>query len=236
MRDATVILCLCVLAGCARSAVDPGLEVLDGSSGTGEPVTVAEGGAANPGADSGSPMSTADAGNPSGNEDSGQTEPDSGTSSGSCEANTLSCESAMLLGNVDASDSGSTVTQQGKGSGWFAIDVTDGNKNSTGTIRIGVSVKLTAPAGSTYAVTIVGDTGPDNGGRCIAADVTDTDPLDKTAIWGSFGPNTAQKRSLALHVEHLSGPCDQNWTLTVTGDPCPVLSIGSGEDSMGSCP
>jgi len=231
MRSAPLMLCLCALAGCARSAVEPNFQVLDAGGGENNPDTDAAlaDGAVTPAEDGGDDP-------PIGNQDAGNNQPDGDTPAKSCTANTLTCETAMSLGEIDASDANSTVSQQGKGSGWYAVDLRDGNKNSTGTIRIGVSVTLTTPAGSSYAVTLSGDTGPSGGGRCVAADVTDTDPLAKTAIWGSFGPTTAKKRQLAVHVEHLSGPCDADWTLTLAGDPCPVLSIGSGENSMGSCP
>jgi hypothetical protein len=166
--------------------------------------------------------------------DAGMLTPDAGPV---CGDPALSCESASMLGlgQLDASDSAARLTHQAKGSGWFAVDVSDGNLNPMSNTRIGVGVTLSAPTGSEYAVTLMGDTSPDGGGRCVVADVSDTEPLSKTAAWGSFGSNQAAKRLLAVHVEHLSGPCDAAWTLTLVGNPCPDF-LGFGQSSRGSCP
>jgi hypothetical protein len=140
-----------------------------------------------------------------------------------------------MLGTLDASDETSALTEQGAGSAWFSVDLKDGNLNNTGNSRIGVRATLNVTSGS-YRVTLVGDTSPSLSGRCTAADVTDTTPLSKSAIWGSYGPIAAKTRLLTFHVEHLSGDCEATWTLNVVGNPCPAASIGFGENSLGSCP
>lgn len=193
------------------------------------------------GGDDASMTAPVDAGNNTPKDSGTPPKPDAGVmmpdaSNAQCTDPQVTCASAMMLGSIDASDSAAKITHQGKGSGWFAVDLTDGNINAMGNIRIGVGVKLTQPSGSTYSVTLMGDTSPSSGGRCVAADVTDADPLDKSASWGSFGPTAATKRQMAIHVEHLTGPCGADWTLTIAGNPCPELSLGFGEDSMGSCP
>lgn len=233
-RLTVLLACLCALSGCARSAVEA---FADAGGGTGGPMGPVDAGgdddAMMPPVDAGT-NAPKDSGMPPAKPDAGMMMPDA--SSTQCTDPQVTCASAMMLGSIDASDSAAKIMHQGKGSGWFAVDLNDGNMNAMGNIRIGVGVKLTQPAGATYSVTLMGDTSPGSGGRCIAADVTDTDPLDKTASWGSFGPTAATKRQMAIHVEHLSGPCDADWTLTVSGNPCPDLNFGFGEDSMGSCP
>lgn len=146
-----------------------------------------------------------------------------------------SCETLAGSITLDASDDSSRSVQQGMGDAWFAFDLFDGNIGSISTTRIGVLVSLDVPSGANYRVNLVGDTSPGGAGRCTSADITDTDPLSKTAIWGSFGPNEATLRQLAVHVESVDGTCDA-WTLTVHGSPCPAFTVGFGEDSMGSCP
>jgi hypothetical protein len=140
-----------------------------------------------------------------------------------------------MLGNIDASDETSLITKQGTGSAWFSIDLSDGNLNNMGNSRIGVRATLSITSGN-YQVTLVGDTSPNLVGACAPADVTDTTPLSKSAIWGSYGPIAAKTRALTFHVEHLDGPCEGQWTLSVVGNPCPAASIGFGENSLGSCP
>ena len=234
-RWPTGLLCLCMLAGCARSAVEALTDGTSGGSDAGTPSDPLDAGrdASADERDAGSKVPK-DSGMPPIKTDAGMLTPDAGTMQ--CTDPALSCAQAISLGELDASDSAAKLTHQAKGSGWFAVDMRDGDQNAMGNTRIGVSVKLSAPAGSTYSVTLMGDTSPSGGGRCVAADVSDTDPLDKTAIWGSYGPTTAMMRVLAVHVEHLSGPCDAAWTLTVVGNPCPELTLGFGEDSLGSCP
>ncbi len=246
-RLSTLLVCLCVLVGCARAAIeglsnttdpaqgagtdagpDAGEGAGDGSNGKRDAGAIpARDAGGNTKVDSGLTVPKTDAGSPM---------PDAATALCSDPGSSCAMATAPSLGEIDASDAASQVTHQAKGSGWFAVDLKDGGKAAMSNTQIGVGVKLTAPSGATYSVTLLGDTSPSGAGRCASADVTDSDPLAKTAIWGSFGPTTAQKRELAVHVEHLSGPCDQPWTLTITGNPCPNLSFGFGEDSLGSCP
>lgn len=205
--------------GCARSAIGPD-DSQFGSSG-------------------GAAMAD-DAAPPDGGSDAARPEGGSGDAmapreAGQCSELPTACEAAELLGEVDASKDTSKLTRMGSGSGWFAVDLKDGNIGASGNTRIGVKVVLSAPPDTAYQVTLVGDTKPDGGGRCVPADVTDTDRLSKTAVWGSFGPTTAGLRQLAVHVEHLSGTCEGAWTLTIEGNPCPTLAFGFGQGSMGSC-
>jgi hypothetical protein len=232
MRTAAWILLVASLGGCARARLDD------------TPLTTLEGdvdNVAQSDAGGGDGASNAGGDNMSGADASAGPEADGGQDSGGsaspevCAGSTASCEAAEMLGQIDASDASSTLTQMGTGSGFFAVELRDGNVNATGNTRIGLGATLSAPAGTTYSVTIMGDTSPNGGGRCIAADVSDTDPLRKTAIWGSFGPTAATTRQLVVQVAHESGPCDGQWTLTLTGSPCPALVVGFGEGSLGSC-
>jgi len=175
--------------------------------------------------------STTDAGAGIGQPDGGEGSPTAG-----CSTLPTMCSSAELLGTLDAADAASVITRTGSGSGWFAVDLTDSNKDASSNSVLGIGVALSAPAGATYAVTLVGDTSADGGGRCVGADVADTDSLHKTAIWGAYGTISATKRRLAVHVEKVAGTCDVDWTLTLSGNPCPGLSDGVSEASMGSCP
>ena len=223
------------LAGCARGAViaddreipgsTPGTEFDSDTNLISEDTDAGNG-------ETEQPAPEVDAGMPVGPGPMEEPEPEPGT----CEPTGGTCEGlAAAAANLDASDSASVYSTQGMGEAWIAIDLHDGNLGAMSTTRIGVDVRLDAPAGSNYQVTLVGDTGPGQAGRCVPADVTDTTPLQKTAIWGSFGPTEATARSLAIHVEDLGGGCEP-WTLTVGGNPCPQFTIGFGEDSMGSCP
>ncbi len=247
-RLSAVCLCLCVLAGCARGTAEEVSASVDESNATAGPnddeTDAGKGGKTDGGPskkDAGPTSKDAGNGSKDAGKDSGMSKIDSGA--GTPDAgpavqcpDTLTCANATALGQIDASDSAGVITRQGKGSGWFAVDLKDGNINATGNTKIGVGVTLTASGGSTYSVTLMGDTSPAGGGRCVAANVTDTDPLDKTAIWGSYGPTSASLRVLAVHVQHVSGPCDGAWTLTIKGNPCPVFTAGFGQNALGSCP
>lgn len=259
MHRAMFLACLLACVGCARSAIDIGGRDAGGNGSSAGQNNGGDDGGANDGPTNGANTSggDVDGGSTDGTNGTGGTNGNGGANTGGtgdggepggttagnattggdgeCDELPTTCETAMSLGTIDASDKNAKVTRMGAGSGWFAIDLSDGNMDATSTSRIGLRATLSATAGATYSVTIMGDTSPDGGGRCVTSDVSDTTPLAKTAIWGSFGPTAAMKRLLAIHVEKLTGTCDSPWTLTLSGNPCPAFIIATGEASMGSC-
>lgn len=223
MRVLVCSLLLLSLQGCARDDVALGTDNNANNGGSSNGNTNTTGGKPKPEPDANNGDMNTSGDNASNGADANNGGDDGGGASGKCSA--ASCDKPTAdLGEIDASDPDAVVMHSGKGSAFLTLNAADGNAGgalgpNNFVLTVGIRAALTAPAGSTYEVHVLGDLA--NGGNACGSNSSKGTAIETTAVWNGFGPvMPADDRKLSVEVRHIDGPCDKEWKLLITGLPC----------------